>query len=127
MEDMKFKVRYENMYKFGFDSGKVVSLNKIEIVVKSILEQFLGNEKYFFDMCSSLVCSFFIMIKNVVKDMDLFCYKIIINVIISQYGVQSMQMVSRCLWDIFIDNFSYVIYNNVFLCVVVIVYCVYFE
>lgn len=38
MEDMKFKVRYENMYKFGFDSGKVVSLNKIEIVVKSILE-----------------------------------------------------------------------------------------
>lgn len=127
MEDMKFKVRYENMYKFGFDSGKVVSLNKIEIVVKSILEQFLGNEKYFLDMCSSLVCSFFIMIKNVVKDMDLFCYKIIINVIISQYGVQSMQMVSRCLWDIFIDNFSYVIYNNVFLCVVVIVYCVYFE
>lgn len=127
MEDMKFKVRYENMYKFGLDSGKVVSLNKIEVVVKSILEQFLGNEKYFFDMCSSLVCSFFIMIKNVVKDMDLFCYKIIINVIISQYGVQSMQMVSRCLWDIFIDNFSYVIYNNVFLCVVVIVYCVYFE
>lgn len=127
MEDMKFKVRYENMYKFGFDSGKVVSLNKIEIVVKSILEQFLGNEKYFLDMCSNLVCSFFIMIKNVVKDMDLFCYKIIINVIISQCGVQSMQMVSRCLWDIFIDNFSYVIYNNVFLCVVVIVYCVYFE
>lgn len=126
-EDMKPKVRYENTYKLGPDSGKVASSNKIETAVKSILEQFLGNEKYSPDTCSSLACSLSIMIKNAVKDMDLPRYKIITNVIISQHGAQSMQTASRCLWDTSTDNFSHVTYNNASLCAVVTVHCVYFE
>lgn len=126
-EDMKPKVRYENTYKLGPDSGKVASSNKIETAVKSILEQFLGKEKYSPDTCSSLACSLSIMIKNAVKDMDLPRYKIITNVIISQRGTQSMQTASRCLWDTSTDNFSHVTYSNASLCAVVTVHCVYFE
>lgn len=126
-EDLKPKVRYENTYKMKPDSGKAVNTNKIETVVKSILNRFLEKEKYSASTCSKLACDLSILIKNGVKELGFPRYKIICNVIISQLGCQSMQTASRCLWDASTDNFSHVTYNNSSLCAVVTVHCVYYE
>ncbi|XP_062604913.1 dynein light chain Tctex-type 5-like, partial [Saccostrea cucullata] len=126
-EDGKPKVRYENTYKMKPDEDKKVSTNKIEIMVKSILNHFLEKETYSASSCSKLACDLSILIKNKVKELGLPRYKIICNVIISQKDSQSMQTASRCLWDTTTDTFSQVTYSNTSLCAVVTVHCVYFE
>lgn len=125
--DGKPKVRYENTYRMGPDSGKTVNTNSIETVVKDILELRLAKETYSSDTCSSIACDLAILIKNAVKDLGFPRYKIITNVLLSQRGTQSMQTASRCLWDASTDNFSHVTYCNGSLCAVVLVHCVYFE
>lgn len=66
-------------------------------------------------------------IKRRVKNLGYPRYKFVVMVTICQDAKQSMQMVSRCLWNKDTDNFAEAVFKDADLYAVATLYAVYFE
>ena len=125
-DDSKKNVKLQNTYKLEPDEGKKFSAAKVEKMLHSVLQSFLAGETYDPAMCANLTRNISNVIKSRVQEFNFPRYKFICHVMIAQNGAQSMQAVSRALWDTNTDTFVSATYKNTTFHAVANVYGVYF-
>ncbi|KAK3090724.1 hypothetical protein FSP39_014101 [Pinctada imbricata] len=101
--------------------------NRVEKIMKSVLESYLDGESYEPKMCANLAQNLSEVIKSRVKDLGFLRYKLVCNVIIGENSNQDMRMVSRCLWNPETDSFAEAHFNKGKLYAVASVFATYFE
>ena len=119
------KITYENTYKMTPNTA--FPENKIRKVLESILSRELGDTQYEAESCRQLTSRISDVIKREVKDLDLDRYKLVCIVHIGQRGNQEIKVGSRCLWDVRLDTYISVEYQNTSLFAIATVFGIYFE
>lgn len=117
----------ENTYRLEPAEGKHFSPQKVEVVMKGVIDNHPGLEQYNSVGSKLLVKDLTERINDRVKDLDFPRYKIVCNVIIMERKDQGANIVSRCIWNHQTDNFASYTYKNAAVIVVAYVHGVYFE
>lgn len=118
---------YENTYRLEPAEGKHFSPQKVEIAIKSVIDNHPGLEKYNHVRSKVLVQDLTERINERVKEMNFPRYKLVCNVLIMERKDQGVFVTSRCMWNHHTDNFASYTYKNSNLIVVASVHGVYFE
>ena len=126
-QESRSKVKLENTFQLGPQTGSLFSPDKVKDVIAEVLEEHLGDTKYNPYHCKTLSKDISTDIKNRVKNLKFDRYKIVCNVIIGESKDQGLQMASRTLWQHTTDNWASASYNNSSLFAMAIVHGVYFE
>jgi hypothetical protein len=119
------KIIYENTYKMV--PNIAFPANKIKDVVERILSCELRDTQYDAENCRQLTSRISDIIKREVKDLNLERYKLVCIVHIGQRGNQEIKVGSRCLWDVRLDTYISVEYQNTSLFAIATVFGIYFE
>lgn len=119
-------VKYENTYRTEpttrFFPGKVCD------IIRTHLEQKLGEVTYDSRLCGKLACEISESIKDAVKQtMDLPRRKLVSFVTIGERRYQGARVGSRCVWNEKADNYASASYKNSSLFAVGVVFAVFFE
>ena len=125
--ESRMKVKLENTYQLGPQTGSAFSPQKVKDVIEKVLEEYLDNTNYNARECKDLSRDISNDIKNRVKELKFDRYKIICNVIIGQCQDQGFQMASRAVWQQQTDNWACATYKNSSLFALASVHGVYFE
>jgi len=96
-------------------------------MLNEVLQSYLDGEQYEALKCAGMASQLSDVIKERVKDLKYFRYKVVCFVMIAQNTGQSFQMGSRCIWDAAIDNYASAEYANSSLFAVAIIHVVYCE
>merc|ERR1712137_1157100 len=99
----------------------------VQAVIKKIIEEKLGKEKYDSSKCKVLAQELANDIKQAVKDLGWKRYKLAIQSIIGEVKQQGCITASRCLWDTKTDNYASFSFKNETLFCVVMVFGMYLE
>ena len=122
------RVKFENTYKMEPDGEILFRHMSVEREVKPILEKHLAHETVYSPNDSGRLTAMLTdVIKDRVKELGFKRHKIVVQVVLGSQGDQSMQMVSRCLWNSDTDNFVSVSYENKAIFAIVGIFAVYFE
>ncbi|KAL4233811.1 Tctex1 domain-containing protein 1 [Mactra antiquata] len=127
VEPLKPKIRYENSYRLGPDTGKHIAISETEKVAGRVLEDMIGEKQYDHIICGRLSIDISNRIKAGIKALNFPRYRIIVQVVISQANGQGLEAASRCLWDSKVDNYSCVTYRNDTVIAMALIYGVYLE
>ena len=119
-------VRYENTYRTEpttkFFPGMVSD------IIRTKLEQTLGEVKYNAQVCGKLACELSESIKQEVKrKLDLPRRKLVSFVTIGERQCQGARVGSRCVWNEKADRYASASYKNSSLFAVGVVFAVFFE
>ncbi|BFZ16448.1 hypothetical protein BsWGS_19487 [Bradybaena similaris] len=126
--DFKAPVQLQNTYRLGPNPGQTFQPRKAEDVMKSVLESYLGGEKYSTDICSNLVQQISDVIKSRVKDLGFSSrYKYVCLVTIGQNRHQGVAVASRSVWNTETDNYASASYSCGDLFAVANIFAAYFE
>ncbi|XP_060568644.1 dynein light chain Tctex-type protein 2B-like [Ruditapes philippinarum] len=117
-------VKYENTYRTEPDA-KFESY-KVKNVMTQTLREWLTGVEYSPNV-RKLTTGLTDEIKKRVKALGFQRYKFVVTVTICQDAKQSMQMVSRCMWNKDTDNFSEAVFKTADLHAVATLYACYFE
>ncbi len=117
----------ENTFRLPPDQASEFSLTEVKQLMDRVLGMYLSDTHYEATKCSSMCCSIVGTIKNEVKLLRYDRYKLICHVIISENQKQSMQTVSRSLWNSKSDNSVTASFTNSSLLAVATLFAVYFE
>ncbi|KAK2140352.1 hypothetical protein LSH36_1384g00032 [Paralvinella palmiformis] len=101
--------------------------NKVEYLIKTVLDAYLHKVDYDPVRCSKLaeiICS---VIKEKTKEFHFDRYKLIVQVYVGQDNEQSVQLASRSLWNTKTDMFAAATYRNNSLYAIALVYGLYLE
>ncbi|XP_071484988.1 dynein light chain Tctex-type 5-like [Diadema antillarum] len=121
----KHQVEYENTYRMEPRNRFVAE--RVEPILKEILEKHLEKAVYEPIQCSQLAKTVVAEIKQQVKELNFERYKIVCLVDIGEKRSQDFHMGSRCLWDSQRDTFATASYENTSIFATAIVFAVYFE
>lgn len=119
------KVAYENTYKMS--PSTAFPENQIKEVIERVLSHELGDTLYEAESCRQMAAHISDIIKKEVKNLDLDRYKLVCIVHIGQRGNQEIKVGSRCLWDVKLDTYISVEYQNTSLFAIATVFGIYFE
>ncbi|KAL4235686.1 Tctex1 domain-containing protein 3 [Mactra antiquata] len=117
-------LRYENTFKT--DPDKKFESFKVKNIMHQTLKEWLSGVEYSPNV-RKLTTGLTDEIKKRVKALGFPRYKYVITVTITQDAKQSMQMVSRCMWNKDTDNFAEAVYRTADVHAVATVYACYFE
>ncbi|XP_052776842.1 dynein light chain Tctex-type 5-like [Mya arenaria] len=117
-------VRYENTFKTDPDT-KFVS-HRAKSVMYETMKDWLDGMEYSANV-RNLTTSLTEEIKKKVKALGFQRYKYVVTVTICQEAEQSMQMVSRCMWNKDTDTFAEVVYHSKDMHAIATLYALYFE
>ena len=120
-------IKYENTYRMEPEEDSKFLPGKCGDIISEILDAQLKGAKYESSTVSTLCKRISEDIKFRVKEMKLPRYKIICQVFIGSKKGQSMEIVSRAVWDVKTDNFTSRNFENDSLFAVASVHCSYFE
>lgn len=118
-------VKYENTYKMEPDSE--IKVHKVRDVMKECLKECLGDVICYSPNVRNLTVGLTDEIKKRVKNLGYTRYKYVVTVTICQDAKQSMQMVSRCMWNKETDTFAEAVFRAGDVCAVATLYAVYFD
>ena len=96
--------------------------NKVEYMMKGILETRLKDVKYDASKCSEITHDLCSSIKARTKQLKFSRYKLVVQVIVGQDSDQTVQLSSRCLWNHSTDNFAAATFRNNSIYAIAIVY-----
>lgn len=117
-------VKLENTYKLDPDA-KFESHKARDIMIQT-LDEWLTGVEYNANV-RNLTTALTDEIKKRVKALGFKRYKYVVTVTIYQDAHQSMQMVSRCLWNKETDNFAEAVFRNSDMLAVATLYALYYE
>ncbi|CAG5118941.1 unnamed protein product, partial [Candidula unifasciata] len=118
--------QYENTYRLPA-SGQKFDVQQVHQVIQDILESRLKDVTYDRDSSAMLGKELVDEIHRGVKMFQWSRYKFVCQVIVGQRLGQEIRVVSRCVWDTSLDNFTCVQYSNKSLFVVAHCFGIYFE
>lgn len=118
-------VKYENTYKMVPDSE--IQVHKVRDVMKDCLKEWLGGVDGYSPHVRNLTVGLTDEIKKRVKNLGYSRYKYVVTVTICQDAKQSMQMVSRCMWNKETDTFAEAVFKTGDICAIATLYAIYFE
>ena len=119
-------IRYENTYRM--EPMKKFFPDKVAAIIKSVLEEAIGEKEYDFELFSSLTSELSDHIKEKVKEsLDIPRYKLVSFVMAGQLKDQGARVGSRCVWNAAFDHYATSSYKNRYVFAVGVVYAVYFE
>ncbi|CAG5118781.1 unnamed protein product [Candidula unifasciata] len=128
LRDFKAPVQLQNTYRLGPTPSQTFQPRKAEDVMKSVLESYLGGEKYSTEICSNLVQQISDVIKSKIKDLGFSSrYKYVCLVTIGQNRRQGVAVASRSVWNPETDNFASASFSCGDLFAVANVFAAYFE
>ena len=119
------EIKYENTYKMA--PSNAFPETTIKRLVEKILIRELKDAKYEPDDCRQLTTRISDIVKSQIKDLELERYKLVCIVHIGQRGNQEVKVGSRCLWDVKLDTYTSVEYQNTSLFAIATVFGIYFE
>lgn len=119
--------KFENTYKMLPDEGCKFNPGPVEVIIRNVLETSLHGARYEPRTCAIFAQRISDEIKQRVKEFQLPRYKLVTHVYIGANQGQSIQMVSRAVWDTSTDSFATSCYTNKTLFAVGAVHAVYFE
>lgn len=119
--------KYENTYKMKPDEEAVFKPSAVRSILESVLERYLSTAQYAPKTVSIFTQNIVDEVKRRVKDLKMPRYKIICQVYIGSKNGQSMQMVSRAVWNTDTDNFATASFQNQSLYAIASVHATYFE
>ncbi|CAG5116153.1 unnamed protein product [Candidula unifasciata] len=126
--DTKEHPQFQNTYRMGPSSDERFQSKKAEEIMKSVLESYLGGEKYDTSICGSLAKEMSDVIKARMKDAGFSPrYKFVCLVLVSQNQRQQMVVASRSVWNTDTDNFASTSFSQADLFAVANIYATYFE
>ncbi|BFY99647.1 hypothetical protein BsWGS_02687 [Bradybaena similaris] len=126
--DTKEQPRFQNSYRMGPSPGERFRSKAAEEIMKSVLESYLGGEKYNTSICSSLAKQMSDHIRARMKDVGFSPrYKLVCLVTIGQNKHQGMALASRSVWNPDTDNIASASFANGDLFAVANIYATYFE
>ncbi|KAJ8313106.1 hypothetical protein KUTeg_010479 [Tegillarca granosa] len=120
-------VRLENTYRLEPVSGTAFSPEKVENVIRDVLDSRLNKVTYHPARSKTLATDLSTVIKGRVKMLDFKRYKIVCNVIIMENKDQGVQVASRCIWNSSTDNFATYTYRNSSITAIAYVHGAYYE
>ncbi|XP_054764445.1 dynein light chain Tctex-type 5-like [Lytechinus pictus] len=120
-------VKYENTFKMKPDEGAVFKHAAVQSILETVLERYLSTAQYAPKTVSMFTQNIVDEVKRRVKDLKMPRYKIVCQVYIGSKNGQSMQMVSRAVWNTETDNFATANYQNQSLYAIASVHATYFE
>lgn len=120
-------VRLENTYRLEPVSGTEFSPEKVENVIRDVLDSRLNAVTYHPARSKTLATDLSTVIKGRVKMLDFKRYKIVCNVIVMENKDQGVQVASRCIWNSSTDNFATYTYRNSSVIAIAYVHGAYFE
>lgn len=123
----KLTPKYENTYRLEPEEGKHFSPDKVELVMKNVIEDHPGLAQYNHIRSKILARDLTERIKEKVKELNFPRYKLVSNVIIMERKDQGVNIASRSVWNQQTDNFASYTYKNSDVIVVAYVHGVYFE
>lgn len=123
----KLTPKCENTYRLEPAEGKHFSPQKVEVVMKNVIENHPGLDQYNHIRSKLLVRDLSEKINEKVKELDFPRYKLVCNVIIMEKKDQGVNVASRCIWNQQTDNFASYTYKNGAAIVVAYVHGVYLE
>lgn len=100
---------------------------KVTEIIKKTFEEHLIEESYDREICHHLSKTLADLIKEQVKSLQFFRYKIISVVSIGQKSGQSVRMASRSVWDPRFDGYAQYSYEKGDMYAIGVVYAIYFE
>lgn len=126
-QNSKPAVKYENTYKMKPDEGGVFKPSAVRSILETVLERYLSTAQYAPKTVSMFTQNIVDEVKRRVKDLKMPRYKIVCQVYIGSKNGQSMQMVSRAVWNTDTDNFATATFQNQSLYAIASVHATYFE
>ena len=120
-------VKFENTFKMTPDNEVIFKTKTITQILESVLERYLAQAQYAPTTVSIFTQNIVDEIKRRVKELKMPRYKIVCQVYIGSKNGQSMQMVSRAVWNTETDNFATATFQNRSLYAVASVHATYFE
>lgn len=117
-------VKYENTFKIGPDNGFEAA--KARGLIAQTLKEYLTGVEYP-PNARKLTTLITEEIKKRVKSLGYARYKYVVTLTICPAARQSMQIVSRCLWNKDTDNFAEVTFKTANIYAVATLYACYFE
>uniref|UniRef100_A0A8C8SRC4 Tctex1 domain containing 4 n=1 Tax=Pelusios castaneus TaxID=367368 RepID=A0A8C8SRC4_9SAUR len=121
------ETRYENTYKMQPDEGCKFDASQAQRALESTLASYLRDARYNPATSGQLAQSLCELIRSRLKDLTPPRYKLVCNVFLGQRGQQSLQVVSRALWDPENDNVASATFLNGSLFAVATAHGLYFE
>lgn len=119
--------KLQNTYKLGPDPYERFNADRVERVMKQILDSYLRGHSYNPVGAAQLSKTLTEVIKGKVKEMSFPRYKIICLVLIGQKLGQGLEVASRSIWNTDTDNYASATFENHSLFAVASVYATYFE
>jgi hypothetical protein len=126
-KDNYSSVKYENTYRLGPDQNQKFNPITIKDIVEEILNENLSHETYEPRKVRELIRSVSDDIKLKVKPLIYHRYKIVVSVTIAPNFGQSLVVASRPLWNHELDNCCTVQFQNKKICVVAMIFVVYYD
>jgi hypothetical protein len=120
-------VQYENTYRTEPVPGKEFIPERVESMLKEILEARLKHVQYSHEECRTLTTDLASIIKGKVKVMNFPRYKIVCNMVIMENTHQGVELATRCLWNASTDTFASYTYRNSSLIAVAYVHGIYLD
>lgn len=118
------QIKYENTYKAEPDIK--FESHKAKNIMAQTLNEWLSGVEYS-PSIRKLTTGLTDEIKKRVKALGFARYKFVVTVTICQDAKQSMQMVSRCMWNKDTDNFAEAVYKTADVHAIATLYACYFE
>lgn len=107
--------------------NRTFQANKVENIVRDMLDSRLQNVEYDVDLCSSVAKQLCCGIRERTKQFNYEGCRLVTQVLIGQDSQQNIHLASRCLWNTAMDNFAAVTFRNASLYAVVVVYGVHID
>nr|XP_015210813.1 PREDICTED: tctex1 domain-containing protein 4 isoform X2 [Lepisosteus oculatus] len=121
------EIQLENTYKTQPDEGCCFNGHKVQQLLETTLDSYLGEASYNPTTCGLLTQNLSDLIHSKAKDINPPRYKLVCLVILGQCSDQGLRVASRCLWDTETDNFAVATFQNTSLFAVAVVYGLYCE
>jgi len=104
--------RLENTFKMKPDEDQKFYSDKVEDVMRRILNNKLEKEEYDRTKFATLAKELSTEIKARVKEFQWMRHKVVVQVVVGQNSEQDVNFGSRCLWDLKTDNYACASYKN---------------
>ncbi|KAM4640948.1 dynein light chain Tctex-type 4 [Discoglossus pictus] len=121
------EICYENTYKMEPDQDCRFNLRKVQDVLESTLNSYLGGSAYNPLTSGHLSQSLSDLIRSKLKEFMSPRYKLLCNVVLGPRGNQGVMVASRSLWDPQNDNVASATFTNASLFAVAMVHGIYHE
>ncbi|XP_033101496.1 tctex1 domain-containing protein 2-like [Anneissia japonica] len=117
----------ENSYQLAPTDDRKFNVTRVEELLKQILEMKLKGQTYDPQTASVITTSLTEYIRDKVKLLGYKRHKLVVYILLSPDIGQSLEIVSRCLWDDNYDRFASACYHGNGICAVAMTFGLYYE